>query len=750
MNRITPVVERTIGHLGSVLVLLVLVLYTYATFFVVPSPKFNFNPQNGQITEIELTTADLEVGDRLVQIGPVSWEMYAADLRQSFFESVEPGKVVPIQIERDGKRQTIPWIYEERTDKSPQSLLFSYLFWAVGLGTVLLVRPISTRSRLLTAFLFLTAIWTAAGDRSLWHTWESALLLRMAVWLCVPVYLHLHWEFPRTLRPLPKAFWWSFYALASALAVAQWFQIPDKNAYLLGFVIAVGGSVGLLLLRLVIRPAERRDVLMLFSFSAVAFIPLMLFGLSGLTTEFPLIGRVSLLTLPLLPVGYFYAIFRRQMGGLENRINRALVVYQYGLLIMLFIGAIFATAALYLPLPNNIVILMPILAVIVALVSLWLFPRFQSFIERRFLNIPLPPTHLIDRYAARITTSLDRDSLVRLLQGEILASLLVRESALFHLGTDGSTDLIYAAGIPEDCLPAREALVALQAEAGKLRDQTEPFNKPLPCPWARLVLPLQLGGDPIGLWLFGRRDPDDYYAAAEIAILETLANQTAVALQNIFQKERLRSLFQANIDRHEAERARLARYLHDDVLNELVVLGMQVDELETMDPYDATYQKLASRIRRIIHGLRPAMLSYGLGAGIQELADDLIERVGDSPQIQLTLPPSDVRYPPRVEEHLFRITQQACENALQHAEADFLRIEGRLEPDGVTLSVVDDGSGFTAGDKLNMNQLLADHHYGIAGMIERAALIGAQVRVDSAPGHGTRVDIAWESNGQVE
>lgn len=64
--------------------------------------------------------------------------------------------------------------------------------------------------------------------------------------------------------------------------------------------------------------------------------------------------------------------------------------------------------------------------------------------------------------------------------------------------------------------------------------------------------------------------------------------------------------------------------------------------------------------------------------------------------------------------------------------------------------MVDDGSGFTAGDKLNMNQLLADHHYGIAGMIERAALIGAQVRVDTAPGHGTRVDIAWESNGQVE
>jgi two-component system sensor histidine kinase DegS len=144
------------------------------------------------------------------------------------------------------------------------------------------------------------------------------------------------------------------------------------------------------------------------------------------------------------------------------------------------------------------------------------------------------------------------------------------------------------------------------------------------------------------------------------------------------------------------------------------------------------------------------MLNYGLQAGIQELADDLIQRIGERPEIQVTLPPSEARYPPRVEEHLFRITQQACENALQHAEAEFLFIEGRLEPETVTLSVMDDGVGFDAGDKLNLNQLLADHHYGIAGMIERAALIGAQVKVASKSGQGTRVYISWEQDGQVE
>ncbi len=764
MNRITPAVERTTGHLGSVLVLLVLVLYTYANFFVVPYPGFQFNPSNRRITDLDVNTQDLKVDDRLVQVGPVTWETYDQDLRQPFFEGVEPGEIVPILIERDGELESVRWEFPvsltaDPTEKIPSTLLFSYLFWLVGLAPVLLVRPVSPRSRLLTAFLFLTAVWTAAGDNSLWHLWESAILLRVTVWLCVPVYLHLHWEFPRTLRHLPKAFWWGLYSLAGALAVAQWFQIPDKNAYLLGFVIAVGGSVGLLLLRLLIRPAERQEVGLLLTFSAAAFIPLMLFGLLGLVDEFPNLGRISLLTLPLLPMGYFYAIFRRQMGGLENRINRALVVYQYGLFVMLFIGVILGTTALYVPLPNNSILLMPILATIVALLSVWLFPRFRNFIERRFLNIPLPPTHLVERYAARITTSLDRAALVQLLRGEILASLLVRESALYHLAPDGAAECIYAEGITAADLPSREALSALQSETTRQGHQTELddeirpivpdfINEPSPVPWARLVLPLQLGGELSGLWLLGRRDPDDYYTAEEISILETLANQTAVALQNILQKERLQSLFQANIDRHEEERARLARYLHDDVLNELVVLGMQAEDTEVSD-YDATYQLLAGRIRQIIHGLRPSMLNYGLQAGIQELADGLSQRAGERTEIQVSLPPSETRYPRRVEEQLFRITQQACENTLQHAEADFLFIEGRLAPEAVTLSVVDDGAGFEAGDRLNLNQLLAEHHYGIAGMIERAALIGAQVRVASRPGRGTRVDITWEADGRV-
>jgi GAF domain-containing protein len=82
----------------------------------------------------------------------------------------------------------------------------------------------------------------------------------------------------------------------------------------------------------------------------------------------------------------------------------------------------------------------------------------------------------------------------------------------------------------------------------------------------------RIGGKLIGIWLLGRRDPDDFYAQSEISVLQTISNQTAIALNNIAHAELLHALYQADIERQEKERAALARGLHDEVLNQLAVL----------------------------------------------------------------------------------------------------------------------------------------------------------------------------------
>lgn len=76
-----------------------------------------------------------------------------------------------------------------------------------GLATFLSLRPKSSLQRLFVLFFFLTALWIVAGNSSRRNLWEASVVFRMAIWLCVPVYLHLHWSFPRSLRPATLAKW---------------------------------------------------------------------------------------------------------------------------------------------------------------------------------------------------------------------------------------------------------------------------------------------------------------------------------------------------------------------------------------------------------------------------------------------------------------------------------------------------------------------------------------------------------------
>jgi len=193
------------------------------------------------------------------------------------------------------------------------------------------------------------------------------------------------------------------------------------------------------------------------------------------------------------------------------------------------------------------------------------------------------------------------------------------------------------------------------------------------------------------------------------------------------------------------ERNQLAFELHDDVLGQMALLAMSVEASSASSQFEQAYQSATEHIRRIVAGLRPTMLNYGLRPALDELADE-IGTLGSLTATRLEVPASDVRYPAPVELSLFRIVQQACQNALQHAEAKTICISGSLTPAEVDLVVADDGRGFASGENLDLAALLAHKHFGLAGMYERAASIEARMTVASASGHGTRVHVVWHSN----
>lgn len=261
--------------------------------------------------------------------------------------------------------------------------------------------------------------------------------------------------------------------------------------------------------------------------------------------------------------------------------------------------------------------------------------------------------------------------------------------------------------------------------------------------WARAVLPLTLNGKPVGLMLFGRRDPDDFYAANEVTVLQQIANLTALGLANIKQFAALLEMYRADIEREETERTALAAELHDDVLQHMALLSNQLADIQATPELLETYQYTANRIREITSGLRTPLLVFGLVSALVGLVENIQDRGLKDVSLVCEMAGSDIRLDERLELHLFRLAQQALDNALQHAKASIINLSGTVSETAVDLRISDNGIGFTAGEKLDISSLLVNKHLGVAGMFERAALIGADISIQSQPGQGCHISMHW-------
>jgi signal transduction histidine kinase len=286
-------------------------------------------------------------------------------------------------------------------------------------------------------------------------------------------------------------------------------------------------------------------------------------------------------------------------------------------------------------------------------------------------------------------------------------------------------------------------------QSGKYRSPDLTTDDPS-FPWVRLILPLRLGNQLHGFWLLGRRDPDDFYSQQEILTLASLANLTAIALSNILQTERLTSMYQANINRYEEERVSLARDLHDSILNELAALPIRSDAPVFSPSFQDAYDRISDHLREITHHLRPSMLSFGLKLALEDYAENLRQRNTHSVEIQTDVQADgDYRYPLMIESNIYRIVQEACENSLRYAHGTKLSISGNLTETQIDLRISDDGVGLDPDTSLNFNDLLTHRHFGLAGMHERASVIGAELHIVSKPDEGTQIHLTWQSKESI-
>jgi PAS domain S-box-containing protein len=206
----------------------------------------------------------------------------------------------------------------------------------------------------------------------------------------------------------------------------------------------------------------------------------------------------------------------------------------------------------------------------------------------------------------------------------------------------------------------------------------------------------------------------------------------------------LRRLSASMVQAREDERRRIARELHDELGQRLTALKMELSSLgaeSTQATRDGRIGAMlemvddtVATVRRIATELRPLMLDdLGLNAAIEWLADSWSRRMGVA--VQLHLRAGEPALDDAVNIALYRMVQEALTNIARHAHATKVCIEIEQSAGELHLTVMDNGVGF---DEASIHR---EGAFGLAGMRERALMLGGQLLIGSSPSGGGRVGV---------
>jgi len=321
-----------------------------------------------------------------------------------------------------------------------------------------------------------------------------------------------------------------------------------------------------------------------------------------------------------------------------------------------------------------------------------------------------------------------------------------------------------AHGLPSDLVEARmlpgyesaylsihtsQPVIVSDARSGGAADEAN--FEGLPSEWAMmaqmivdyqawLAVPLVVKGEIYGSILMYYREPH-LFSNEEIGLAKIFSDQVALAIENA----RLR--IQAEQAAVIGERNRLARELHDAVSQTLFSANLIAEVIPRLWEKDQDQARLRlqelhqltrgalAEMRTLLFELRPAVFKE---AKLADLLKHLVQAISVRSEIPIMLQASGEEIlPVVVQTALYRITQEALNNVIKHANPSQASVTLTVRPGSANLIVSDDGCGFDLAE-------VSPDHFGLSIMKERAASINATLELKSKPGLGTQIIVNWQ------
>lgn len=276
----------------------------------------------------------------------------------------------------------------------------------------------------------------------------------------------------------------------------------------------------------------------------------------------------------------------------------------------------------------------------------------------------------------------------------------------------------------------------------RITDLSEDYGRDGTGLYTRLIV----GDTDVGLIAIEHNGSNGRYQESDAELLQGMADVLALTLANARSFRRLRSLAAAE------ERSRIARDLHDRLGQYLTYIALELERINSVrDQPSVELKELHEDVQGAISEFRDTLIELRASVTAERplavVLGEVVERFRkrSTVDVDLVLPVVPDRLPAIVENELLRIAQEALVNIEKHASASEVHVAWTIADGRGVLVIQDDGRGFDPAKGIRGSA------YGLVGMRERAASVGAMLEISSEPGQGTVITVQTsETSGQVK